>query len=184
MGEPHSLAAVFSHWNALGDDGEPLVRYIGIEPEVRRIQELHVRYSELDIRELGADSPDLATRLGATEELFDHILLLRSYNHITDLYLAFSNLVGLLRPGGTMVVVDNTAFGLVRSRKKIKDVRGCEMEGEAPFEHYRNHRSEDALAVLLPFGLQVVEHHPVRSDTANQWILVLKKNGEADDGAV
>jgi len=178
VGEPHSLATVFAHWMGVSPDDAPLVSYVGIEPEARRIKELHVRYSELDIRKLGAESPDLQERLGAPEELFDHVLLLRSYNHLTDLFVAFSNLVALLRPGGTMVVVDNTAFGLVRSRKKIKDVRGCELEGEAPFEHYRNHRSEDALAVLLPFGLEVVQHHPVRSDTANQWILVLRKKLE------
>ena len=175
VGEPHSLAAVFAHWDAEGGDGGSVVSYVGIEPEERRIKDLHVRYSDLDIRKMGAEAPDLPEQLGAPDDLFDHILLLRSYNHLTDLHVAFTNLVSLLRPGGTMVVVDNTAFGLVRSRKKIKDVRGCELEGEAPFEHYRNHRSEDALKVLVPFGLEVVEHHAVRADTANQWILVLQK---------
>jgi len=181
VGEPHSLAKIFARWGEKDESGTPRVRYVGIEPEIRRIKELHVRYSELDIRQFGAESPGLGLELGAPDDLFDHVLLLRSYNHLTDLYLAFSNLVGLLKPGGTMVVVDNTAFGLVRSRKKIKDLRGCELEGQAPFEHYRNHGSDEALKVLMPFGLTLVEHHPVRADTANQWILVMKKVGEAEE---
>jgi hypothetical protein len=50
-----------------------------------------------------------------------------------------------------------------------------ERSGKAPFEHYRNHTSHEAQRVLEGFGLEVLAHHAVGPETANQWVLWLKK---------
>ena len=176
VGEPHSLAPFFRHWKKAGGQEHAEISYVGLEPERRRIMDLRVRHPELDLREMAAESSELISDLDVGETGFDHILLLRSYNHLSDLYAAFENLCRLLNPGGTMLIAENTSFGLVRSSVQLRNLESYEREGAAPFEHYRNHTSAEALSVMAAFDLEILEHHPVSLATANQWILWLKKN--------
>ena len=174
VGEPVSLARIF---DSAKDEGlsELPFKYIGIEPDKSRIDELSSRHPWLHLLCAGAEDPDLCAKVGGDTEPFDHILLLRSYNHVRDLRVAFQQLFSMLKPGGTMLLVENTVFGVVRGRKKLWELEQMEQQGGAPFEHYRNHLSHEALEVLAPFGLEVLEHMAVGSTTANQWILWLKK---------
>ncbi|MBR56877.1 MAG: hypothetical protein CMH54_02340 [Myxococcales bacterium] len=174
VGEPVSLARVFD--SAKHDGlGEMPFEYIGIEPDQERIDELSSRHPWLHLLRAGAEDADLCAKVGGDKSPFDHILLLRSYNHVRDLHVAFEQLFSMLKPGGTMLLVENTVFGVVRGRKKLWELEQMEKQGGAPFEHYRNHLSHEALEVLAPFDLEVLEHMAVGTTTANQWILWLRK---------
>ncbi len=60
----------------------------------------------------------------AIEQRFDHVLALRSWNHFADRQDALARLVALCRPGGVLTIVDNVAFGLVRTRAHARARRG------------------------------------------------------------
>jgi len=86
---------------------------------------------------LAARWPWANVRVGEAESLegtFDHVLLLRSWNHLRDPKRALERIVAVLRPGGTLTVVDNVAFGLVRSRAQAERAES----GPAVHEHFRN----------------------------------------------
>ena len=105
---------------------------------------------------------------------FDWVLVLRSHNHLADLWTAYSKIIGALAWGGHLLVVDNVPFGLVRpdgSREVIAEIRG---DGIVP-EHLRNHGGRDCKSFLSRFPLQLIEEQHVTPDTANQWVLLYRK---------
>lgn len=140
-----------------------LVRYLGIEPEPARAAALAARRPWAEVR---------ATTLEAlaTSARFDAVLALRSWNHLADADLAFARLVALARPGGTLIVVDNVAFGLARTPAQTARARA----GAAGFEHHRDDDSSAIVARAERAGLTVVEHHPVGPATSNQWAVRLR----------
>lgn len=105
---------------------------------------------------------------------FDWVLVLRSHNHLADLWTAYSKILGALAWGGHLLVVDNVPFGLVRpdgAREAIGKLSGDEIIPE----HLRNHSGRDCRSFLARFPLQLVEEQHVTPDTANQWVLVYRK---------
>jgi molybdenum cofactor biosynthesis enzyme MoaA/SAM-dependent methyltransferase len=170
VGEPHSLRRCFNE-----ETGSLPFEYVGIEPDPQRLDEVMKELPELTFFGGAAEDGDLYARFVENKSPFDHVVLLRSYNHLTDLVVAFENLDSVLKPGGTLLLVENTVFGLARGRQKLARLGQMEATGKAPFEHYRNHTSHEALRVLEHFGFEVLEHHPVGPDSANQWVLWLKK---------
>ena len=107
------------------------------------------------------------------KESFDWVLVLRSHNHLYDLRQAYKKFAGWLRPGGRMVVVDNTAYGIARSRELWASIR--QRGGIPDFQHYNNHDSHEATSLIVEAGFELLEHHPVTPETANQWWCLFRK---------
>lgn len=137
------------------------LRYTGLEPEAGRAAALRARW------------PWTRVVVGRAEEAelepgsLDHVLLLRSWNHLRDPAAALDRLLAALRPGGTLLAVDNVAFGLVRTRAQAE--RG--ERSTATFEHYRNDGAEEAARWVEGRGLRLEERRDVGPETSNQWLL-------------
>ena len=139
------------------------VRYVAVEPDAGRAAALAARRPWATVRAVAlADLADDAR--------FDAVLALRSWNHLPDADAGFAALVARLRPGGTLIVVDNVAFGLARTPAQTARARA----GSAVREHHRNDGSAAVIARAAAAGLAVVEHHPVGPATSNQWAVRLR----------
>jgi SAM-dependent methyltransferase len=103
------------------------------------------------------------------EALADAVLVLRSWNHIADPDRALAAFARLLRPGGTLLVVDNVAFGLARTRQQQRRAE----RGPAGFEHHRNDGAGEvhARVLRLALPLALAERCDVGPATSNQWLL-------------
>lgn len=138
-----------------------LVRWIGLEPERSRADEMRRRAPWAQVREAEAEGVDEVAR-------FDHILVLRSWNHLRDPGRAATALVRALRPGGTLLVSDGVAYGLLRRTPPTSATPGLS------FEHYRNDDAGRAHAVLsgLPdLPLELVERRDVGVGSSSEWLL-------------
>jgi ubiquinone/menaquinone biosynthesis C-methylase UbiE len=103
----------------------------------------------------------------------DAVWMLRSFNHLRDPALALAEAARVLRPGGMLLVVDNVAFGLLRTPSQLAQARAIPLRA-TPFEHLRNASAHDALAVLADLSgapFEVVEVREVTPATANQWLV-------------
>jgi SAM-dependent methyltransferase/uncharacterized Fe-S cluster-containing radical SAM superfamily protein len=138
------------------------VEYVGVEPDRGRLAVLAERAP--GGRFFAGRAEDLPAGLGP----FDHVLVLRSYNHFEDPRAALAAAIGSLRPGGTLAVADNLAFGMVRS---VLQARRAEAAQANRFEHYRNDGAEDAHRVLSGFPLVLRELRDAGPLTSNQWFL-------------
>ncbi len=104
---------------------------------------------------------------------FDWVLVLRSHNHLCDLWTAYTRILGALKWGGRLLVVDNVSFGLVRPKVNQKAILA--LPSGAGLEHLRDHDHQAAADFLQRFPLQLVTRHEVGPDTANQWLLLYQK---------
>jgi SAM-dependent methyltransferase len=141
---------------------EGSLEYLGVDPDEGRLRALASRYPFA--RFLAAPAEGLPEGLGA----FDHVLALRSYNHLADPEAALDRAIALLRPGGTLLLADNVAFGLVRGRAHAAR---AEAAPENRFEHYRNDGAAEAARRLEGRPLRLVERQDVGPATSNQWLL-------------
>ncbi len=148
------------------------LRYLGLDPDAQRIALLRSRYPWADYHEGSLQS---LTQSGGQEPRFDHVLILRSYNHLPDPAIALDAAVALLRDGGTLLVVDNVAFGVVRTEQHVARAEA----GPATFEHFRNDSSGDAAALLSQRPLDLLERRDVTPSTGNQWLLRYQRTTEA-----
>ncbi len=149
---------------------EGRIRYVGVDPERARIETLRARWPWAELHARTAES--LAGAEDAAPDplagrSFDHILVLRSWNHLRDPSRALDALCDRLRPGGTLTIVDNVAFGLARSRAQTQ--RG--ESSRAELEHYRNHDAADAHALASRRALTLLDRRDVGPTTSNQWLL-------------
>ncbi|HEX8794827.1 MAG TPA: radical SAM protein [Polyangiaceae bacterium] len=131
------------------------VRWTGLEPEAARADAMRAR------------SPWAEVRVGEAEaiedvERFDHVVVLRSWNHLRDPVRAVGAIVRALRPGGTLLVVDGVAFGLLR--------RGPLPPG-GTFEHYRNDDAARAHGLLSAHPLELMSRRDVATGTSSEWLL-------------
>ncbi len=139
------------------------VRYVGIDPDAGRIARLQKEWGWAELHATTAEE-FVAASAGRA---FDHILILRSWNHLSDPSSVVTALRQMLRPGGSLLVVDNSAFGLARTQAQT--TRG--EKGPAIFEHFRNDTAEDAKRTLGDLGMSLVEQREVSPATSNQWLL-------------
>lgn len=142
----------------------PEVRYVGIDPDAGRLAELSRRFPRAQTRLAAADGID-------DDSAFDVALALHSWNHVPDPDDLARRLVRAIRPGGTLLVVDDVAFGLARSVPRARAARSVGIARE-------HHRLDDAAAcarVLRGVGLEVVEVLPVGPSTSNQWIVEARR---------
>ncbi len=137
------------------------VRYTAVDPDrelVERLARAHpwARFvtAEIEAHELAPAS-------------LDHALVLRSYNHLVSPRLVLERLARALRPGGTLTVVDNVAFGLLRDRRQAAAAE----RGPGRLEHRRNDDAERAHAHTSGLPLSLVRRDDVGPTTSNQWLL-------------
>ncbi len=149
-------------------DRAAFIEYTCVEPDAGRVAVLATR------------APWARFVVGVAEELspglgrFDHVLFLRSYNHLVDPRIALSRALSLLREGGSLVLVDNVAFGLVRMRPHASR---AEAAPENLLEHYRNDGPDEADRVVrdaaraMQRTISLAERRDVGPHTSNQWLL-------------
>jgi SAM-dependent methyltransferase len=145
------------------------VRWVGLEPDAGRAAAMRARAPWAEVRVAEAEGLDDVAR-------FDHALVLRSWNHLRDPDRAAAAIVRALRPGGTLLVADNVAFGLLRRnapREPREPRDGDATHGRLLFEHYRNDDAGQADRVLSRLSLELVERRDVAASnaTSNQWLL-------------
>ena len=136
------------------------VRYTGCEPSAAHASLLRGRWPWANIVEHDAEALDAS-------EQFDHVLALRSWNHFHDPRKALAAMVRALRPGGTLTIVDNVAFGVVRGREHAARAEA----GQGRFEHYRNDDAGNPEELARELGLTPVERIDVGMQTSNQWLV-------------
>lgn len=140
------------------------IRYVGVEPDESRLVALRQRLPGAVLQAGVAEDLDRVLPEGAR---FDHVLLLRSWNHLHAPDQAVAAIARRLRPGATVMVVDNVAFGLVRARAQAERAE----HGRAGFEHYRNDDANLAHARFESLGWSLIERADVGPETSNQWVL-------------
>jgi SAM-dependent methyltransferase len=142
------------------------VAYVCVDPDEARLAVLASRFPAARF------VPGVAEEISDDLGTFDHVLFLRSYNHLHDPARALARALARLRPGGSLLLVDNVAFGLVRG---AAHAARAEAAPENLLEHYRNDGAAEAdLAVRAAAGarpLNLVERRDVGPDTSNQWVL-------------
>jgi SAM-dependent methyltransferase len=147
-----------------------VVDYVCVDPDEVRLALLASRFPFA--RFVAGRAEELAVDLGD----FDHVLFLRSYNHLVDPVRAVAGSLGRLRPGGSLLLVDNVAFGLVRG---AAHAARAEAAPENRLEHYRNDGAAEAdatvraasLASRRTRALRLVERRDIGPETSNQWLL-------------
>jgi SAM-dependent methyltransferase len=142
-------------------------RYLAVDPDAERLELLKRRH------------PWAETRVGTIEDLasedrrFTNVLFLRSYNHLEDPQASLGAAKRLLVPGGSLFLVDDVAFGLVRSREQATRAESSRAE----FEHYRNDSSVEASADVEKLGgFGLVERRDITPGGSNLWLLRYRKN--------
>ncbi|MEM9460470.1 MAG: class I SAM-dependent methyltransferase, partial [Myxococcota bacterium] len=144
------------------------IRYVGLDPDAAAIATLHARAPWATLHVASADQLDA---LGPS--VVDHLLVLRSWNHLPDPVATLARLAPRLRPGGSLLVVDNVAFGLARGRQQARRAEGS----NARHEHHRNDDLLDARRAIdrVP-GLTTRSRssRPVAPGRSNQWMLHLE----------
>jgi ubiquinone/menaquinone biosynthesis C-methylase UbiE len=103
---------------------------------------------------------------------YDHLLCLRSLNHVSSLDEALARMAALLRPGGRLLIVETTPFALLR---RPEQVEAADRAPRAGHQHFRNVTSADVLPFARRRALRVVNHHPIGRQATNEWILLLEK---------
>jgi SAM-dependent methyltransferase len=143
------------------------IDYVGIDPAPgKNVVEL-AESGLIDLREQALEDGEF----GRGE--FDWVLVLRSHNHLADLWTAYVRILAALRWGGRLLVVDNVSFGLVRPTVTEAAIKALP-PGEG-IEHLRDHDQHDAASFLQRFPLVEVERQAVGPTTANQWLLLYQK---------
>jgi SAM-dependent methyltransferase len=146
-----------------------LIEYHGLDPDT------------VALGELARHIPGGRYTLGGIETYqhrpgyFDHLLCLRSLNHITDLRVAFERMVGLLRPQGTLLIAECTPFALLR---EARQVAFADRQPRAGHQHLRNWDSWEVLGQLRLHPLRTMYHRPVTAGSNNQWLLHLLRTGD------
>lgn len=144
--------------SALAREGK--VQYLAVEPDAERASLLGQRHPWAKFLVEPAERAVLPAGI-------DHALLLRSYNHLENPASVLARLARALRPGGTLTIVDNVAFGLLRSRQHAVRAE----QGPGRLEHLRNDDAARAHALTAGLPLRLIERRDVGPTTSNQWLL-------------
>ncbi len=130
--------------------------YVGVEPG-------KVTFPEVEgMRQLKAHIEDAHL----PEDYFDYVLAIRSYNHFYNLSKAFDTMHKILISGGSLFLVENVPFGMIRNKSVA-----LAYKTKPDFEHYRNHTLQEAVDVVTQSGFKVVETYHEMEKGCNQWML-------------
>ena len=141
------------------------VRYRAVEPDSELAAAFRARHPWATVDERAIEDVDVAP------ESLDWALILRSWNHLRRPAAVLGMLAAALRPGGSLLIVDNTAFAVVRTAEQAERAE----RSDAAFEHYRNDTLAQARAQAEAVGLRAEEARPVRRGGSNQWVLRLRR---------
>ena len=141
------------------------LRYVAVEPDGGALAAL---------RE-ALPGAILARGIGETLPLRDRsvdvVMVLRAWNHIAAPAAMLAEAKRVLRADGELILVDNVAFGLLRSAASAARAHAISVD-VTPFEHFRN---DDAAAAIRwldrSAGFRVVERQDVAPGTGNQWFV-------------
>lgn len=143
----------------------PDTRYLAVEPTPTPELREYLTQHGARLLECGWEEAELAPGEA------DWVLIMRSWNHLRELGRALRRVREVLAPGGRVLVTENTAFGLVRTREQLARL---ERAASLPYEHYRNHTSAQARSWLEASGFGIKQEWAISADTANQWVLVAR----------
>lgn len=142
------------------------VQYTGIDPDQPSLERAR------------AALPEGRFWLGGVEDFrgqpgsYDHLLSLRSLNHVRDLDDALARMADLLRPGGSLLLVECVPFAMLRDPEQVA---AADRAPRAGHQHFRNVASEEVVPLARRRSLAVREHAPASLATTNQWILLLER---------
>lgn len=143
------------------------IRYAAVDPDEAAIARLRVRWPEAALSVGTAEGWASA----AEPESLDHVLVLRSWNHLSDPAAVVLAIERALRPGGALTLIDDVAFGLVRSRPHAERAK----RSAARFEHFRNDTAADAARALARTSLRCLERRDAGPGTSTLWLLRYRK---------
>src|SRR5262249_18518849 len=146
------------------DELAPLVRsgvlqYTGLDPD------------EVSLAVLRTALPEGEFHVGEIEDFqgraasYDHIMSLRSLNHVVDLDEALARMAWLLKPGGSLLLVECTPCAMLR---RAEQVAAADRAPRAGHQHLRNVASEEVLPFARRHGLRVLHHHRATLKTTNE----------------
>lgn len=147
------------------------VRYVAVEPDPASLAALRRTLPGARLcRGVGEALP-------LPDGTVDHVMVLRAWNHLREPERLLREAVRVLRPGGSLLLVDNVAFALLRSREAAERAHAVPVS-ETPFEHYRNDGAEEAQGALaLVPELVVEETIAVGPGSGNQWLVRARRSG-------
>jgi len=152
---------------------EHRARYVALDPNAHALRGSAATLPEgVYIRAMGEHVP-------LPDGFADQVSVLRAWNHVVDPRQALREIARILRPGGTLLVVDNEAFGLVRSAAQLAAAHAIPVS-DTPFEHFRNARAADVRAFIEgddARAFDIVEVRPVARGTSNQWSVEARRRG-------
>jgi SAM-dependent methyltransferase len=148
------------------------IEYVALDPDAERLELLRSRLPQANV--VAGTLED-----GDVQGPFDHVLLLRSLNHVRDVAPALRRVVDLVRPGGSIVIADDVPFGVLREKAHARAAE----RGPAGFEHFRNDDAGRALRRFDGLPVRVVERTDVRPGRANHWMLRLERTAAATGAA-
>jgi SAM-dependent methyltransferase len=137
-----------------------VVRYVGLEPDGDLVDRMREKWAWANVQRGDAESIDATAA-------YDHVLVLRSWNHLHDPKRAVRAILKALRPGGTLTVVDDAPFGLLREPDQAARAEGS----RAIFEHHRNDGPDEAARVLSSTPLVALDRLDVGPSTSTLWML-------------
>jgi MoaA/NifB/PqqE/SkfB family radical SAM enzyme/SAM-dependent methyltransferase len=157
------------------------IHYLGVDPDAHAIARLRERWPWASLSSRPGCRAEWIVaggeQLELDERVFDHVLILRSWNHLREPERVLARLLPRVRAGGSLTIVDNVAFGLARTREQTHRAE----RSRAAFEHFRNDALSDAAAVLEAFtpafGLVELARLEVGPQTSNQWLLHVRVDG-------
>jgi SAM-dependent methyltransferase len=146
--------------------GSGTVEYTGLDPDAASLEALR------EVLPAGRFCLGGIEDFGAAPATYDHILCLRSLNHVADLDEALARMARYLKPGGSLLIVETTPFAMLRTADQVA---AADCAPRAGHQHFRNVASEEVLPYARRRGLQVLEHHPASFASSNEWILLLER---------
>lgn len=155
------------------------IEWVGLEPDADACERLRAKRPWGEVRQGAAEDAALEP------DSFDHVLVLRSWNHLRDPRAALARLIPALREHGTLTIVDNVAFALARTRPQARLAE----RSTAVFEHHRNDDAAAAVAWvdaviaatpgLTGASLGLRERRDVAPGSSNQWLIRYERTGTA-----
>ena len=141
------------------------LRYTGVDPDPARLAALSLPNTTLHAA--------TATTADLGDATFDHLTILRSWNHLQGPAADLAALLPRLRPNATITIVDNLAFGLARTPAQTHHGESS----RAGWEHHRLDGPDEAAATLtkvaaaLGLALTLEDRRDIAPGTSNQWLL-------------